>query len=154
MKIEIIETKTNIPKHMFLQNIQTHRANTNNQPIVNITLNHSFITKGFFIGGNLDSISNLKLTLNGHDRFDYNEILLQTICIKINDGLFYIPLDINEAYDTCTELSYKSSLNLSRIDCVKFIGEFKNTPTTLGIYSLSGNYLKHYNGCTGLVFSN
>ena len=81
---------------------------------------------------------------NGHDRFDYDEILLHTICIKINDELFYIPLDINEKFDNCTVLSYYSSVNLSRIDNTSFEFKFKNIPDTFRIYSLSANIFNYH----------
>jgi len=153
-KVENQRTNNEIIENMFFQYIQDSIVDTNNQQSLTTILNHNHITKGFFINANLDSISRLKLILNGHDRFDYDEIFLHTICIKINDELFYVPLDINEKFYDCTESSYYSSINLSRIDTTRVVFEFKNAPQTLRIYSLSGNFLRKCRGAMGLMFSN
>jgi hypothetical protein len=154
LDIEITETQKPIPDNVLFQHIQPHNVDTINQFSITTILNHNLCTKGFFIKGNLDSIYRIKFLLNGQDRFDYDQVLLNTICTKINDGFFYIPLDMNEKFTDCGELSYCSSLNLSRIDTAKFNFVFKTIPQSLIIYSLSSNYIKHVGGFMGLRYSN
>lgn len=151
---EIINTSANTEKECFFQHIQTHTICNINNLTVRERLGHGHPTKGFFIGGDINSINELKLILNGHDRFVYNDILLTTICTKINDNFLYVPLDINEKYDDCSTTSYSSSLNLSRIDSAIFEIKFSYIPTKMVIYTLSANIYKMSYGMPYIVFSN
>lgn len=154
LDIEITETHKPIPDNALFQYIQTQSVVINNQLSITTNIHHNHFTKGFFIKGDLDSIYGIKILFNGHDRFDYGSVLLNTICTKINDGFFYIPLDMNEKFTDCGESSYYSSANLSRIDTVNFNFVFKTIPQSLIIYSLSSNYMRHMCGCMGLMYSN
>jgi len=136
----------------LIQQINTTKIEDNFLQRVNITLNNNSLAKGFFIGSNLTNISEIKLQLNGQDRFHYDEILLNTICKKINDNLFYIPLDINQEYTDCSENSYYSALNLARIDTTRFIFTFKNIQENICIYTLGLNYVKYYNEYLNLLY--
>lgn len=154
LKIEFQRTTNISMKYNFFQHIQEQIVHTNGQSLVRIRLHHNFITKGFFINANLDSISNLKMLINGTERFNFDEFFLHTICIKINEELFYVPLDINKKFYDYDESSYYSSINLSRIDNTYFFFNFKNVPARFIIYSLSANTITNYGGTMGLTYSN
>lgn len=141
LTIKVSKFYEDMPKINVIQQIDTIKIEDNFLKSVHITLTSNLLTKGFFIGTNLDDISRIRLQLNGVDRFNYNEILLSTICKKINDNLFYIPLDINQKYTDCSENSYYSALNLARIDTIRFIFNFKNIPENISIYTLGLNYI-------------
>jgi hypothetical protein len=152
LKIKVSEFYGDMPRRNVIQQIDLIKIENNFLQTVNITLDSRSLTKGFFIGINLNDISRIKLQINGHDRFDYDEILLNTICKKINDDLFYIPLDINQEYTDCSENSYYSALNLARIDSTRFIFTFKNIPENISIYTLGLNYVSYNNELLGLMF--
>lgn len=154
LDIEIINTSSNTEKEFFFQHIQTLIVDNINNLTVRETIHHNHPTKGFFIGGDINSIDELKLILNGHDRFVYNDILLSTVCTKINDNFLYIPLDINEKYDDCSITSYLSSLNLSRIDSAIFEIKFNYIPTKIVFYTLSANLYKVSYGTPYIMFTN
>jgi hypothetical protein len=141
MNIEVYETEKLHESNTIFQYIQEEIIYVNYETKFDVKLIHNNLAKGFFINADLNSISNIKFLINSQNRFDYNEILLNTICTKINDNLFYIPFDINEKFDDCNELSYVSSLNLSRIENVSFHFTFLNAPKIIKIYTLTGNYL-------------
>lgn len=152
LTIKFSEFYGDIPRRNVIQQIDLIKIENNFLQTVNITLDSRSLTKGFFIGINLNDISRIKLQINGHDRFDYDEILLNTICKKINDDLFYIPLDINQEYTDCSENSYYSALNLARFDTTRFIFTFKNIPENISIYTLRLNYVSYNNELLGLMF--
>jgi len=152
LTIKFSEFYGDIPRRNVIQQIDLIKIENNFLQTVNITLDSCSLTKGFFIGINLNDISRIKLQINGQDRFDYDEILLNTICKKINDDLFYIPLDINQEYTDCSENSYYSALNLARFDTTRFIFTFKNIPENISIYTLGLNYVSYNNELLGLMF--
>lgn len=152
LKIKVSEFYGDMPKINFIQQIDTIKIENNFLQTINITLNSNLLTKGFFIGTNLGDISRIILQINGQDRFDYDEILLNTICKKINDDLFYIPLDINQEYTDCSENSYYSALNLARFDTTRFIFTFKNIPENISIYTLGLNYTEYRDEYFNLVY--
>ena len=153
LTIKVSEFNGDISNTNVIQQIETTKIEDNFLQTVNITLYNNSLAKGFFIGANLDDISTIKLLLNGQDRIDYDEILLNTICKKINDNLFYIPLDINQEYTDCSENSYYSALNLARIDSSRFTFIFKHISENICIYTLGLNYVKYYNEYLNLVYN-
>lgn len=154
LTVKVTEFFENIPYFNVIQQIETTKIENNILQTVNITLNHNSLAKGFFIESNLDDISKIILRVNEMDRFNYDEVLLNIICKKINKNLFYIPLDINQDYTDCSENSYKSSLNLARIDTTRFIFSFKNIPKTICIYTLGLNYIRYTNDYFSLMYNN
>ena len=150
---EIINTVKKIKKINLFQYIQTHVIDNINNLTTHQQLNHNHLTKGFFIAGNIDLIAEINFTLNGQNRFIYDEILLNIICVRINDNFLYVPLDINEKYDDCDEASYTSSLNLSRINTVGFDIRFNHLPKKIIIYTLTGNFYKLYHNTPHLMYS-
>ena len=155
MDVEIIKVKEIVQseKKMLFQYIQTHVVSNFNNSVIHENLNNKNLVKGFFIGGDIESIQELKLILNGHDRFIYNEIMINTICTKINEIIMYVPLDININYEDCSLSSYASSLNMSRIESVSFDIKFNNVPKNLVIYTLGCNFYKLYNETPFLMFT-
>jgi hypothetical protein len=159
MDIQIINTTLEIRKEFFIQHIQTsifdmcNRYNLYNSynsydkynpyiELITLKIDKKHPTKGFFITGDISSIYELILELNGIVRFSYENILLECICKKINENFFYVPLDINQKYEDCNFNSYSSSLNLSRMESVKFRIKFKkNIEKKVIIYSLSSNII-------------
>lgn len=155
MDVEIIKVKEIVGsgKEMLFQYIQTHVVNNINDSVIHENLYNKNSVKGFFIGGDIESIQELKLILNGHNRFIYDEIMINTICTKINEKIMYVPLDTNINYEDCSISSYASSLNMSRIDSVSFNIKFNNVPKNLVIYTLGCNFYKSYNETPFLMFT-
>lgn len=131
------------PKHMFFQQIQTHEINICEKHYkINCLFDN--LVKGFFINTNIDIIETLIFTLNGHTRFYYDKILLNTICTKINNNLCYIPLDNTQQYNDCNIESYHSAINMTRIALLSNIEIFltQDTKEQLILYGVSSNVLR------------
>lgn len=145
MDIEIINSKENNEYTTLIQKIEYQKYSLNNQQQIfnlNFTDKAFHRTKGFFFEGNINSIDQLILKLNGLDRFIYDEILLNLICKKINDNLFYLPFDININIEDCSFDAYNCSLNLGEFGTVVFNVKFKNVPNKITIYALNSNIIK------------
>jgi hypothetical protein len=153
IKIKICDCNKPIENnYRIMQQMQTVSIETNNQNQLNKQLIINNLTKGFFINANLDDVSNLKLLINGVLRLDYDEILLQVICKKFNDNLFYLPFNINQDYDDLSKISYEASLNFGRIDRITFEIYIKNIPKYVNIYFLSMNNVEYKNNNFILIY--
>jgi hypothetical protein len=146
MDVEIKHTSSvNIDKSkVFFQHIQTLHVHDVNKLSIKQQLYFNHLTKGFFIAGDIGLIEELTFSLNGSDRFVYNDILLSTICVKLSDTCLYVPLDINEKFDDCNEKSFLSAVDLSRIDCAVIQIKCKSLPKKFTIYALSANWYQFY----------
>jgi len=154
LDVEIVYTNENISESVFIQYVHKQEyKNFNKNHKLNIIINSNNLGKGFFIQTNIDLIKNIKLSLNNVERLNYDEILLNTVCEKINNNIFYIPLNINEKYETCNSKSFSSSINFSRIDETTFEIDFKEPTNKIVIYSLNCNFMRNLEDLLGLAFS-
>jgi hypothetical protein len=154
LDIKIVPTENFYYISMY-QYLQTHNIDVENIKnkndiednehdyfIIKEELKHDGPVKGFFFGGDIDSITEVSLIINSYVRFRYDKIFLDCICTKINDKLIYLPLDINENYDYCNKKSYLSSCNLSRIDKTIFEIKLRYNSKNIDIYTLGSNFHK------------
>ena len=142
MSIKLV--KTNISQSNYLyQYILTHNFNNSaNNLNITETVNINNLVKGFFLKCDVKSLIRFKLILNNQDRFDFDEILLNTVCTKINDNLLYIPIDVNAEINDCNKDIYRNSLYAGRIDTIKFSLNFSESQNSVVLYTLSANIIK------------
>jgi hypothetical protein len=154
MKIALIKTDKKIQHDVIYQYIQTKSIDNINVMNVNTNANFNLLIKGFFIKCNVDELTNFKLLFNNHHcRFDYDEILLNTICKKITNTLLYVPFNINIKINDCNKNSFYSALYGSRIDNMKFMLKFNNIQDSITIFALSANYIKSHNDVLSMIYS-
>ena len=107
------------PHETLIQQIQ-YKGEEIHTSLYMVGLNFNNLTKGYFIEGNIDLITNFELLLNGHIRWKYDETLLSLYAKRISDNLIYIPFNTDnlDNYKLPAEdrTSYIGSLNSSRID--------------------------------------
>lgn len=112
------------------------------------------VHKGFYIENeNVNNINEITLKFNGINRLTYNNFLIRTKCVKINENLLYLPMNYNKSPFDRTPEGFEGSENLTRLDNIKITIKL-NTPTSkVCIYGLSLNILKTVAGMGGLGFS-
>jgi hypothetical protein len=159
-------------KTIFIQ--QTHTVNISCFQIDNskltVPLKFNFMCRGFWIKMHKMDFENLKyikLTLNGHDRFNLDSFQLELLELnkKYIDGsvVFFLNLEmVSKNWNlpkTITEskLIYSNSLNLSRIDETIFVFNFESKILTgdhIGISAINANLIGIQNIKYEQVFSN
>jgi hypothetical protein len=122
--------------------------------VYDIRLPFSNISKGLFIEcDNVDNLNNIKLTLNGSDRFNLNRFLIRTKCKKINQNLLYFPFNYDKEYSNRTISSYEGAPNFSRIDTVKLKLDLDTPINNVKIYSLNANIFRQLSGLGECAFT-
>lgn len=145
----------------FIHQLQTQsilfpEPDSNNVAHINTVLHFNHCVKGYFIECNkLDSISNILLQLNGHDRYRYDKTMLHTIGYRISDNLIYLPFVNKNNYKDISRQSFVGSCNHTRIDGVRLIIKFTNITNTvsLKIHALNFNILRYHSGMSGIAFN-
>jgi hypothetical protein len=95
------------------------------------------VSKGFFIeSNNINNLSEIKLTLQGKDRFLLNKFLIQKKCVKINNNMIYFPFNYDKSYTDTSSESYEGGINFSRIDSSRLILKFNEPINNIKIYNL------------------
>ena len=120
-------------------------------------LNFSHCVKGYFIEcDKLDTITNFRLMLNGHDRFTYDQTMLHLVGQRISPNLMYLPFMNGNDYKNMSRESYVGSCNHSRIDQVKVLLTFANVQgnVKLKFHALYFNILRYASGNGGVAYSN
>jgi hypothetical protein len=111
--------------------------------------------KGFYIEcENVDEINEIKFILDDLTRLDYNRFLVRTKCVKINQHLLYLPLNIEKTQYDKTPEGFEGSINLFRINNCKLQIKLDNLYTKICIYGLGSNVLRYISGMCSLGFSN
>jgi hypothetical protein len=143
----------------FIHQIFYEQIDFGTNTIIRRRLDMNGLSTGFFIEGlDIKNIENLRITINAHDRLNYNQRLLKTCCDKITDDLFYISLN-NTKWN---KYNYDSCLNLSRIDNVSIVFTLKTPLITddeysansiVSIYNIAPNMLLYMDGMAACSFS-
>jgi hypothetical protein len=96
-----------------------------NTPYVSFISKMFGYTKGFFIetDSGINNIKNLTIKLNGHPRFELDDIQIEQLTHKINDNMFYLSLIPGESL---TEFNINGGLQLDCIDVIEYIFEGYN----------------------------
>ena len=158
-------------EYIFLNNEQRRQLASNEQSAViqqilkvgqyedtnsttSIRLNSKGCTKGFFIKGNIDEITNMKFIINGRERFTFTKTMINLYTTKISNNMFYVSLSGNTNYQILSEESYINSINMSRIDIATMDFQFlnNNSQKKIEIYSVTMNILKYVLGMINIVF--
>jgi len=134
----------NPQEYQIKQLLTQYFENSNN---INILLNG--ICNGFLIKGtNLDTINNIQLILNGHERINYNQLELSLFCNKISDSCFYLPLTPNKDFN---DNNFQYGLNLSRIETTTLIIDAPNFSGSISIFTR--NILRYMSGMACVTFA-
>lgn len=119
-----------------------------------IRLNADHPTKGFFIVGCIDNITNISLQLNDQQRLNYTRAMINLYCFKISNNLLYLSFsNLNDYAQTNVE-SFAHALNFSRIDTIKMTLCINNvTNDEIKIYNVCGNILRYGSGMAGIAYA-
>jgi hypothetical protein len=113
------------------------------------------LIKGFFIEcENVENISEIKLWLNGVERFNLNRLLVLTKCEKISQNLLYFPFNHTKPWGLRTFESFEGSTNLSLIDTSEIEIKFSSPTKNLRLYALGMNIYSQISGMGGLQLDN
>jgi hypothetical protein len=126
-----------------------------NQPSNQIVsrLGFDLLSKGIIIDTDINNINNIKLTFNGHERWNYNKVMLRLLSKNIGPNLYYIPFDSNVDIFDKNVNSFRSGTNFSRIDTTIMTINFDNPVQTIGFHSLFLNFLRYHSGMGRMKFS-
>ncbi len=72
------------------------------------------VTRGYFINGDIDNLENVTLLFNGHERWNYDKLMLRILGTRVSDKMLYLSFDglhYSNKSDRCN-----SGLNCSGID--------------------------------------
>lgn len=140
---------------MPIQYVSSYITKLNNPANI---IRHHFafdgLSKGYFLEGDIDDITGLKLKLNGHDYLDYNNITLNLYGIRIHEKLLFLPFHPNVDYKNISYSSFNEGLHHGRVDTVVCIINFNNNQTNFAVHSLEYNKLMFASGMGGLYLSN
>jgi hypothetical protein len=128
----------NIPHHEFVFTL-------------NIS-NFKGFSKGLFIEGKIDHLTEICLKINNFSRIHYNKFLIEQYCTKISNKLLYLPFSPNN-------ISYKSnvfdgSINLTRADYITLKLTFNTPQNNIGVHNLFVTKLDYRNGYMHLLTNN
>lgn len=111
-----------------LENINTESIeNTNTTTTLTFAINSELIHRGYFItnegyGFNLNRIQQIKMTLNGHIRFDYSKWMINSNTIYVGCDAIYLPLNDNLDYKQISKKSLSGgTCNMSKILTAKIV---------------------------------
>lgn len=109
-------------------------------------------TNGFFIhvSSGIENIKNLKIELNNTNYRDLDEIQLEYLGQIINENMIYLPLSPNTDY-LSTDIS--GSLNMSRIQDMKFKITGETALGYIRIHALTANILAYQSGMGGIRYT-
>lgn len=117
-----------------------------NETNIALSANHIHYTKGLFIHGDTNKITNMQLTLNGFTRFSYNKVMIHLYCNKINNSLFYVPFNQLNDFRNNDNQSYDNSLNCSRIQSMRIIFKYDYGNFNINVYAIHSNFMIYMNG--------
>ena len=108
-------------------------------------------TKGFLIQCGVDDLLSLKFYINNNIRIDYNQFLIQSVCVKISNNLLYMPFNDNDTYNERNLGSFDGSINLSRLESSTLCLEFQTRQHKVVIHNVYFNQIRQTNGLANLV---
>ena len=113
------------------------------------------VSRGFFIGGNVNRISNFRLKIYGHDLITYNQLLLQVYAKRIGENLIYIPFNPNilDPFNDLTRNDFTGSINFSMIDNIRVQIDWLEPQTSFKMYNIASNILRITRSLTGIAFN-
>ncbi len=51
------------------------------------------VTRGYFINGDIDNLENVTLLFNGHERWNYDKLMLRILGTRVSDKMIYLSFD-------------------------------------------------------------
>ena len=108
-------------------------------------------TKGFLIQCGVDDLISLKFYINNNIRIDYNQFLIQSVCVKISNNLLYLPFNDSNTYNERNLGSFDGSINLSRLESSTLCLEFQTRQHKVVIHNVYFNQIRQTNGLANLV---
>ena len=126
-----------------------------NEPsnIIRQRLNFIGLSKGYFLEGNIDEITNFIIKINGFEYLNYNNITLHLYGVRIHENLMFLPFHPNIDYKSISNSSYNEGLNHARIDTIECNISFSSNQTKFTIHSIERNDLLISSGMGGIRFS-
>jgi hypothetical protein len=110
----------------------------------------SRLTKGFYLNGNINLITQFKILINGSIFIDYDKLMLNLIGVRISENMMYIPLEINVNPKDKSYPTYKSALDMARIEKTTIeINTDKPVDSIIKIYLLGINWIRN---CQAIAF--
>lgn len=116
-------------------------------------LNFSNVTKGYFIQGNIDKLTEFSLYLNNNCRLMLNEDMINLYCFKISDKLLYISLDNTNNIKDMRPESFIGGFNQSRIDNINIKLTYSEPQDRCALHSLTCNTSIIHNGMFSLMMA-
>ena len=126
-------------QNRMIQMFETQSINSNNH----IDLSFNLMSKGYFIEGDIDNISEIDIVCDNISRIKYNRLMIHLLCKKISNNLLYISFN-NKDWQNCTSNSFVGSLNHGEHEFKMKITN--NNNCEYKIHALSCNSIKYENG--------
>jgi hypothetical protein len=107
-------------------------------------------TKGFLIQCHNANLTSIKFYINNLLRFDYDQYLIQSVCVKLSDNLLYMPFnDHNDFLDKDIN-TFSGAINLSRLENSTICLEFSQDQYDISIHNVYLNYFQQISGLSAL----
>lgn len=107
-------------------------------------------TKGFLIQGNISQLTAIKFYVNNIVRFDYDQFLISTACIKLSDNLIYMPFNEITNFLDKNVTAFAGSINLSQLQSSSMSLQFLNDQNKFTVHNIYSNYFRHRDGLGAL----
>ena len=107
-------------------------------------------TKGFLIQGNISQLIAIKFYVNNILRFDYDQFLISTACVKLSDKLIYMPFNEITNFLDKNIVAFAGSINLSQLQSSSMSLHFSNDQTKFTVHNIYSNYFCHRDGVGAL----
>lgn len=108
-------------------------------------LNFNCTSKGLIIEADINNITNLKLSINGIDLLNYNNLMLRLHSQILSPNLFYISYNPNIDFFNSNLNTYNAILNYDRLDSTILELTFEQPTQSIGIHSLNTNIFSYSN---------
>ncbi len=82
--------------------------------VLKTRLEFNGVTRGYFISGDIDNLENVTLLFNGHERWNYDKLMLRILGTRVSDKMLYLSFD--GLHYAAKSDGYNSGLNCSFID--------------------------------------
>jgi len=102
------------------------------------------LTKGFFIEGDIDNLSEFTFIVNDIQQISYNRFYIANYCSRVSNTLIYIPTSPNNPLYESFEFNGAINCNLLQTRCINLT--FSTPQTRVGIHNLCMNKLNYSRG--------
>lgn len=107
-------------------------------------------TKGFLIQGNISQLITINFYVNHILRFDYDQFLISTACVKLSDNLIYMPFNEITNFLDKNVVAFAGSINLSQLQASSMSLHFSSDQTKFTVHNIYSNYFCHRDGVGAL----